>query len=105
MNVLQSIFEACAHDDKTPEQMALKLSEEVGEAAQATLSFTKAPGCAHKGKTREDVIEEACDCIISAGALIFKIEQGKVNETYVQNILKVKLEKWIAKCDREKKGL
>jgi NTP pyrophosphatase (non-canonical NTP hydrolase) len=78
--------------------MALKLSEECGETAQAVLSYTKTPGCANKGKTKHDVIEEACDCIIAAGSLIYKIE-GHADST-VEKIIRAKLKKWIRKSKK-----
>jgi NTP pyrophosphatase (non-canonical NTP hydrolase) len=96
-NTMKKIFEASKHDPKTLEQKALKLSEECGEVAQAVLSYCEAPGCAAKGKTKADVIEESWDVIITAASLIYQIENGKVDEDYSVKIRDKKLQKWINK--------
>jgi NTP pyrophosphatase (non-canonical NTP hydrolase) len=79
---MRKILAACKCDPKTIEQMALKLSEECGEVSQAILSYRKAPGCANKGKTKADCIEEIWDVIITATALLYKVEDGKVDAKY-----------------------
>lgn len=96
-NTMQKIFEASVHDPKTLEQKALKLAEECGEVAQAVLSYCKVPGCASKGKTREDVIEETWDVIITAASLLHQIDNGKVDEKYSVAIRDKKLQKWVNK--------
>jgi len=101
MQVFREIFGECTHDPKSLQQFALKLCEESGEVAQAVLSCEGAPGCAHKGKTVEDVIEEACDCIITACAVIYRAEKGKVDEDHLLRTIRYKLDKWAAKCRRE----
>ncbi|MEG2985747.1 MAG: MazG-like family protein, partial [Peptostreptococcaceae bacterium] len=57
-------------DKKTLVERTLKLSEEVGEVAQAVLSYSDACGCGYKNKTKEDVVEECLDVIIVASAII-----------------------------------
>jgi NTP pyrophosphatase (non-canonical NTP hydrolase) len=94
---MRKIIAACKCDPKTIEQMALKLSEECGEVSQAVLSYRKAPGCATKGKTKADCIEEIWDVIIVATALLYKIENGKINAVFSAKIRDKKLAKWIAK--------
>ena len=94
---MKKIFDACKHDPKTPEQAALKLSEECGEVAEAVLSYMKAPGCEGKGKTKADVIEEIWDVIITATSLLHKIEKGKVDEDYSVKMTDKKIEKWVKK--------
>ena len=104
-DVIQKIFEASKHDEKTLEQKALKLAEESGEVAQAVLSYCKVPACAHKGKTKSDVIEEAWDCIITAGSIIYQVENGNVDEKFSRKMLEDKLAKWmknIVKRNEEK---
>jgi NTP pyrophosphatase (non-canonical NTP hydrolase) len=96
-NTMQKIFEASKCDPKTIEQKALKLCEESGEVAQAVLSYCKAPGCESKGKTKADVIEEIWDVIITAAALLYTVEDGKVNEKFSVEIRDKKLKGWAAK--------
>jgi NTP pyrophosphatase (non-canonical NTP hydrolase) len=91
---MRKIITACKCDPKTIEQMALKLSEECGEVSQAVLSYRKAPGCANKGKTKADVIEEIWDVIICATALLYKVEDGKIDTAFSTKIRDKKLAKW-----------
>ncbi|MDO8640114.1 MAG: MazG-like family protein [Nitrosarchaeum sp.] len=95
--VFDKIFAASKYDTKSLEQKALKLAEESGEVAQAVLSYCKAPGCAAKGKTKADVIEEACDCIITAASVIYQIENGKVDDDFLEKMIDHKLDKWVKK--------
>jgi NTP pyrophosphatase (non-canonical NTP hydrolase) len=96
-DVIGKIFEASKCDHKSLTEKALKLSEECGELAQAVLSFMEVPGCGFKGKTKEDVIEEAWDCIITAASVIYQVEDGIVNEKYSREVIDRKLTKWIQK--------
>lgn len=96
-DTFRKIFEASAFDKKSLEQKALKLAEETGEVAQAILSYCGAPACGYKNKTKEDAIEELIDCIITAGALIYQIENGEVDEKHFCNVVDAKLRKWIKK--------
>lgn len=95
--LLKGIFEASELDTKSLTQKALKLSEETGEVAQAVLSYTEAPGCAAKNKTKEDVIEECVDCVITATSIIYQVQNGEVNEEELLNEFNRKLRKWISK--------
>ena len=45
-------------DKKTLLERTLKLSEEVGEVAQAMLSYSNACGCGYKKRSKEDLVEE-----------------------------------------------
>ena len=94
---MKKIFSACKHDPKTPEQMTLKLGEECGEVAEAVLSYLKAPGCEGKGKTKSDVIEEIWDVIITSAALLYKIEEGEVDEKFSVKMRDKKINKWVKK--------
>lgn len=67
---LATIFDLTVQDRKTPQERALKLSEEAGEVAQAILSSTDAPGSAYKNLTLDDVREEAADAAIVALSLV-----------------------------------
>lgn len=68
-----------------------KVGEETGELSEAVLSFLKAPGCAHKNKTLEDVMEEATDVAIVASALMFS--RGVTLQEYCE-FLQKKMDKW-----------
>lgn len=100
-DTFKKIFEASVSDKKTLEQKALKLAEETGEVAQAILSYCSAHACGYKNKTKEDAIEELIDCIITAGSVIYHIEDGKVDEKRFCRIVDTKLKKWIKNSNRE----
>jgi NTP pyrophosphatase (non-canonical NTP hydrolase) len=100
-NLLHKIFDASQYDKKTLTQKALKLAEECGEVAQAMLSYTKAPACAYKGKTKDHVIEECCDCIITAASIIHQVEDGHVDEAAMEAVILAKLKKWIEKSTKQ----
>jgi NTP pyrophosphatase (non-canonical NTP hydrolase) len=57
-------------EPKTLEQMALKLTEEVGETAQAVLSYLKASGSDYKQLGIDDVKEECIDGVLVALAMM-----------------------------------
>ena len=94
--IMDQIFDASQYDKKSLSQKALKLAEECGELAQAVLSYCEAPGCGYKAKTKEDVVEEAWDCIITAGSIIYQVENGNVSHRSM-DVLKEKIAKWIEK--------
>jgi NTP pyrophosphatase (non-canonical NTP hydrolase) len=85
-------------DSKTLEQKCLKCCEEVGELAQAVLSYTKACGCDYKGLTNKDVVQECADVVIVAMSVMYqaggtledfmKVFHEKMNKW--QNVIKVK---------------
>ena len=80
-------------EDKSTTQKALKLSEEVGEVAEAVLSYSDAPGCGYKGKTHKDVLEEAADVIIVAASLALDVG----NKEELLDTLSKKCNKWESK--------
>ena len=65
--------------------------EELGEVAEAILSVQGASGCAYKGKTLDDVREEAIDVILVIFALTAKLG---MDEDEIKSIIKKKLIKW-----------
>ena len=88
-------------DKKTLVERALKLSEEVGEVAQAVLSYSNACGCGYKNKSKEDVVEECLDVIIVASAIISQSYDNDVDMEYVKNTYRNKLNKWKEKCENK----
>lgn len=94
-NILTEIKELAAIEGKTLEQMALKLSEESGEVAQAILAFTNAGGSKYKDFTKEDAQEECIDTVLVALALFFKLSDNSDPETEFLTILARKKAKWI----------
>lgn len=89
---LQAIKQLAILEPKTLEQMALKLSEESGEVAQAVLSQTKASGNQYKSLQTEDIKEECIDAILVATALYYKLE-GSSDEEFI-TLLTEKMTKW-----------
>ncbi|MGL5757046.1 MAG: MazG-like family protein [Paraclostridium sp.] len=87
-------------DKKTLVERTLKLSEEVGEVAQAVLSYSDACGCGYKNKTKEDVVEECLDVIIVASAIIAQSYDNDIDIESVKEIYSKKLSKWKEKCEK-----
>ena len=106
MDTIAKIYNASVHDKKTLVEASLKLFEEGGEVAEAVLSLTGANGCAYKGKTPSDIIEECLDVIIIAGSIIHKTVHAVHSEQVglppaVMRKLDEKLEKWKEKVTSE----
>jgi NTP pyrophosphatase (non-canonical NTP hydrolase) len=95
--IVNRIFELSKSEKKTLIELGLKCSEEVGEMAQAILSYADAPGCGYKGKSADDVIEEAVDTIIVALCTISRVQDGNVDEENVKAIFRAKLDRWVEK--------
>lgn len=87
--IINEICKTAKLEQKTIEQMALKLSEETGEIAQAILALTQAGGSKYKDKNIDDVKEECIDLILVASALFFKLE-NESNSTDSNEILSYK---------------
>ncbi|WP_042478808.1 MazG-like family protein [Bacillus ndiopicus] len=81
-------------EPKTLVQMALKLSEEVGETSQAVLSYVKASGSEYKQLGIEDVKEECIDVILVALAMFYKLSE---NDKELHELISKKLDKWESK--------
>jgi len=81
----------CEMNTKTSEEIVLKLMEEVGEVAQAILSFKGAQGCEYKAKGRDDVIEELVDVSMVVESLLhrYNVSDARFNAMFNQ-----KLNKW-----------
>jgi NTP pyrophosphatase (non-canonical NTP hydrolase) len=77
-------------EPKTLEQMALKLSEEVGETSQAVLSYIKASGSEYKQLGIDDVKEECIDVILVALAMFYKLSE---NDKELHELISKKLDK------------
>src|SRR5205823_5527702 len=78
---------------KTTIELVVKCTEELGELAEAVLSYNNVPGNAHKGKTQNDMLLEAADVILVASAIMFAERIG-IKE-YCQ-LLNEKMDKWEA---------
>lgn len=78
-------------EGKTSLELVVKCMEELGEVAQALLSYQGASGCAHKGKTLDDVKEEAIDVILVIFALTARLG---MDEEEIKSIIKTKIVKW-----------
>lgn len=85
-----------AKEGKSLQEMTLKCAEEVGELAQAVLSFTGAKGCVYKEMKKEHVIEELADVIIVSLAMVARVGIGKEE---IKAEIERKLNKWIEKMD------
>ena len=91
--IVNRIFDiAIKYEKKNLVELALKNCEEVGELAQAVLSYQQCPGCEYKQLGLDKVAEEACDVIIVAMALLSK---AGVDKETIKIILNEKLDKWL----------
>lgn len=91
--LLELIKELSIQEKKTLEQMALKLTEETGETAQAVLSLMKASGSEYKQLDSSDVKKECVDVILVALSIFYKLSE---NDTELQDMLERKATKWKA---------
>lgn len=91
-----------ANPNKTYENLArriIKLGEEFGELSEAYLNASKGPGN-HKGKTWDDVLEEAVDTAIVAIDVATTIPpdrnySSEEHRKAIEELFKVKLQKWL----------
>lgn len=89
--VFRRLHSLAFRDEKTLYEFLAKLFEEAGEVAEAVLSATGAPGCGYKNKTEKDILEEGCDVIIVASALLFS--RGMTTKDLIET-LHMKMDKW-----------
>ncbi|WP_096187354.1 MazG-like family protein [Evansella halocellulosilytica] len=92
--LLKEIKLLSEREPKTLEQMALKLTEEVGETSQAVLSYLKASGSDYKQLGIDDVKEECIDVVLVALAIYYKLSE---DEEEFQKLASKKLNKWESK--------
>jgi len=91
-------------DRKPPVEKALKCAEETGELAEAVLSHLGGHACAYKGKTEDDVVEEACDVIQCAISVVAKMYEGReFPENKMRQWFSSKLDRWEVKQNAEAK--
>lgn len=61
--LVQTVKELSKADEKSISEKGLKLVEEMGEVAEALLSYNKVKSCAYKDKSLEDLKEELGDLL------------------------------------------
>lgn len=88
---LTDIKQLSVENKKSLEQIALKLTEETGEVAQALLSYQKASGSEYKELGSEDVKEECVDVVIVALSLFYKLNG---DDAEFNRIFDKKVDKW-----------
>lgn len=88
-------------DNKTLLERTLKLSEECGEVAEATLSYLKTNGSQYKEKGFDDVLEENLDVIMVAISNICQLYNYEPNSKFIQDLFDTKLQKWYNKCCKD----
>ncbi|UGO50887.1 MazG-like pyrophosphatase [Bacillus phage vB_BanS_Nate] len=91
MGTMDKIIKLSMENEKSLEQIALKMSEEVGEVSQALLSHLKSSGSEYKKLGAEDVIEECVDVMIVAYSLIYKLGGSKSD---IAKLFTTKVNKW-----------
>lgn len=78
-------------EPKSLEQMALKLSEESGEVAEAVLASSDASGSEYKQASQNHIDEECIDVILVAAAMFY---QSGHDPAHMEELLQKKMEKW-----------
>lgn len=78
-------------DRKTLSQKTLKVGEEFGELARATLPFDNAYATTHRFVEREKILEEAVDTVLCALSVAYDLD---FTDDEVDNMLSRKAEKW-----------
>lgn len=90
---ITKIEELNATEKKSLLEVALKLSEEVGEVSQAVLSSQGASGASYKNLSLVDVQEESVDVVICALSAFFK---AGGDTRSLQTLIEKKCQKWAA---------
>jgi NTP pyrophosphatase (non-canonical NTP hydrolase) len=90
-NLWQTIKQLSQQEPKTLEQQAIKLSEEVGEAAEALLSMEGVSGDGYKQLSVADTKEEYVDVLLVTFALLEKLG---TTDAELADLLQCKLAKW-----------
>jgi len=83
-------------EGKSVQELALKCTEEVGELAQAVLSFTGASGSKYKKLKEEHIVEELADIFLVDLALVARMGVSKED---FKLIIEKKLLKWVEKMN------
>lgn len=94
---LQQIFYLSKQDKKTMQEKVMKITEELGELAEAVLSYTGSHGCVYKGKTKLDIIEEIGDVVTVALSLLSVVYNDDLSEDAYKGVEECwlrKLWKW-----------
>lgn len=81
-------------DSKDLLERVLKGTEEMGEIAQAVLSYNKTSGCAYKNKTEDDVMEECVDLYLVIMSIMIQLQDNQFDEDKFKEMLNKKLDKW-----------
>ena len=96
---LNALLKAVSKNEENDlKEQVMKLFEEGGELAQASLAYQNAPSCKHKGHTLTDVKEEAVDAIL---VLISILHHLDTEESEVTAIIKAKTTKWYGQQQQE----
>jgi len=96
--LVDKIFEISqTKEGKSLQELTLKCSEEIGELAQAVLSFTGANGCTYKELKKEDVVEELADVFLVNLAMVAKLN---ITKEEFKSEIEIKLKKWVEKISQ-----
>ena len=114
MDIIKAVYDAKVEKNKenlgTSRLMrrVIKLSEEVGEVAEAALGVTADDGENYKEKTYDDLREEIVDTLIVGMDLVLSIFPDEEDMTYEQiienrsKIFERKIDKWLQKKKKKK---
>ena len=91
------IHELMKDEKKSILELALKLSEESGEVAEAILALNNSGGSTYKDIKVEDALEECVDTILVSYVLFEKLKQSYESEQDFEKLLSLKVDKWSQK--------
>jgi NTP pyrophosphatase (non-canonical NTP hydrolase) len=89
-DVLDTIKQLCAIDEKTLSQKALKLGEEFGELAKAVLPYENGFATTHRFVTSTKILEEVADTMLCALSIAYDLgfSDGDLRDMMVEKCLK-----------------
>lgn len=94
----EDLYDASLQEKKNFNQQLVKLMEEVGELAEASLIDEKAPGLLYKKNKEEAVLEEGSDVLIMAYCIL--IQRG-YSYDQIHNKMSQKIGKWRKNMEKE----
>lgn len=99
-NIVKKLSDA---DEKSISEKGLKLVEEIGEVAEALLSYNKVSSCAYKGKSLDDLKEELGDVLNCVLDVTFASGIGA--EDLIASAMDKCINKWEPNIKREKRQI
>lgn len=98
-NLYKRIGEISKLDKKNLLERLGKGTEELGEMAQAILSYSNTSGCGYKNLGKDKVIEETVDLLLVVYSILSDME---CTEQEIKELANAKMNKWESKVREQK---